>query len=1283
MPATDWLSPRRRIVEVIAELDESAHPMRRYGSGLLLGARQVLTCAHVVSGAVKVWVRQVGEVTLAAAELDTALVGEPDPQRLDLALLTVPACPDLPGVPLGSISRDVAGWVEIKGCCAVGFPEFAEVSRDATGRPIRESKQVVGSISPLSGLKEDLLFMEVSSSPAGLPQSNTAHSPWEGMSGSAVFAPDDRAEGGEVLIGVIVEHVLTRGLSDITVLPLSRLFKAKEGSDQRQVWCPRLGISDCAALLELPVQGHQGTARVVAERSPYPLPVLARQDVSPWLDEAFLDHHYRDRTPLRKDICQILESGCFRMVCIFGRPGIGRTALAEKCIRDLTEGGGSAPISVRLAPLLDGVTYLSARGNWGKAKAPGDMVHELYQCCTELVRPEQAGDRLREIWKGSARIQYKVAQLIEELKSLGSGEVARRFLIAIDDIDALLDQRGWFSKDYAEVALMVESMLASPHGPLLIATSLQPMQPPTALASLLINKPLNDGLPEEEAIARLRDLDPGGVGLLGRASAEELRQIVTLVHGAPKALDLVHGLLHNDSGLTIGDIKERFYKDEEVVSQLSAWRWQQLGELEQRIMVVMTVYGRPVPIEAIHHLLSVWPNSTASSVSVGDAIHRLIQSAVLQRDPANGAFSMDAIDRDICARRSFVGDGGVDRLLLHKQAATYYRTCAVRIAPAQWRKPDDAETHLREIEQLMAAQDHDGACQLLDQMDYSWCNHHKFSAWMLMLGMGHRLVERREKLIGKLSSQNEARNLAALGWVYRRLGQPDKARDCLLKVEHGAEAPSADPIGRLFARTELGFLQNDCFGDRDGALAYLVLVQQEAQNLGERYWVGMSLLGQAYVEFDFADDDNALAHASQAMSVFQAVGSPLRVIDALVRMGMLHRKQKKHDAALHDADLALKEARDIQSPHWTAEVESAFGFHYRGMGDYRQALRHHEKAYELYSHGAALSCRESAVQQSYRANLLIDVGLFEEACEQYEEARNKVLSMNLERERSWILSGKAMALQRMGCTQAAKSLHKQALQIVVGLSDRRSQIIRLTDMAASSLIEGQAIEAVSMVMDALTLAAECMNVQSQWGSLPGAYVHAPYMADALPHEMQAPGDHLRRGLILALAQMQLGDVDSALALIKAATKKQHQVVNLHHRSALIQGLIMQHLDDGAGALPYHARALDAAQERLRQDSRFWSARVTRAVALAAQRQLDAAVLALQQTPAVRQYRGVHDELMLLAALLPAGCEPFKDAAMALQPGPSNADYCARFTGIDQSRLAAQERALQSAQESRR
>jgi DNA polymerase III delta prime subunit len=224
---------RQRVVAVEADLGEGHSPRWRYGSGLLLGGRQILTAAHVVVDAAAVTVRG-PDMVQRTANLDGSLIG--DPNRLDLALLEVPEAEVLPGVEVAGVNRDVAtGGQLVDNCWALGYPAFTEIDRDGTGRSRRVTEQVRGVVAPLSQQEEHLLSLQVTATPRALPLGTLDRSEWSGMSGAAVFT-------GDLLIGVVAEHAPRRGPSEITVTPFERLLFANTAPFDASEWWDRLGV---------------------------------------------------------------------------------------------------------------------------------------------------------------------------------------------------------------------------------------------------------------------------------------------------------------------------------------------------------------------------------------------------------------------------------------------------------------------------------------------------------------------------------------------------------------------------------------------------------------------------------------------------------------------------------------------------------------------------------------------------------------------------------------------------------------------------------------------------------------------------------------------------------------------------------------------------------------------------------------------------------------------------------------------------------------------------------
>ncbi|MGW4077859.1 trypsin-like peptidase domain-containing protein [Streptomyces asiaticus] len=298
----------RCVVEVIAEL--GTRPRYRYGSGLLVG-REVLTAAHVVCGAKSVSVRGPDKVERSAL-LEGALVGDPD--GCDMALLPVLDGDEATGVEPALVRRDGPGGEIVEDCWSVGYPVSQEVRRDAPlpSRIVRETVEVRGHIPPLSGLVEGLLSLKVTHEPRALPEQRIreGESEWSGMSGAPVFA-------GDLLVGVVGEHALARGTSDLTVVPFSHPDAAP--------WLRRLGVTDSGTLPMVPrLAALVADTRLPPRPPPSSLlrgefgivPFHGREDELRWLTEW----------------CQDAGQASVRLVTAPG--GQGKTRLArELCLR--------------------------------------------------------------------------------------------------------------------------------------------------------------------------------------------------------------------------------------------------------------------------------------------------------------------------------------------------------------------------------------------------------------------------------------------------------------------------------------------------------------------------------------------------------------------------------------------------------------------------------------------------------------------------------------------------------------------------------------------------------------------------------------------------------------------------------------------------------------------------------------------------------------------------------------------------------------------------------------
>ena len=221
-----------RVAEIIAGA--------RRGSGYRIGQTTVLTAAHVIEDDAAPVVRfdadQPGEwsVTASSRWADA---------KSDLAVLTIPArdhAPAVEAVRFGGLGdRDAV--IEAR---ALGFPLFklknydgTEVEAHQVKERYRDSHQAIGSIAVLSNRRERTLELAVA--PPG-PDPDPTVSPWQGMSGAAVWV-------GDQIVGVISEHHRSDGLGRLAAVRLDCGLDRLDSAGKAQL----------RALVELPEHGWQ------------------------------------------------------------------------------------------------------------------------------------------------------------------------------------------------------------------------------------------------------------------------------------------------------------------------------------------------------------------------------------------------------------------------------------------------------------------------------------------------------------------------------------------------------------------------------------------------------------------------------------------------------------------------------------------------------------------------------------------------------------------------------------------------------------------------------------------------------------------------------------------------------------------------------------------------------------------------------------------------------------------------------------------------------------------
>jgi hypothetical protein len=190
----------------------------RRGSGYRVSSSAVLTAAHVVRDAAKVQVRF--DADRPGEWLTDGTVAWSN-QTVDVAVVTITPRPQeeeqVAPVGFGRVAERDA----VLTCSAMGFPRFklrddpAQPTDDGSPSQYRDSVHAVGSIAVLSNRREGTLEVSV---PLPERDPDPDRSPWEGMSGAAVWS------SGRIL-GLVAEHHRTDGLGRLAAVRIDRWYE--------------------------------------------------------------------------------------------------------------------------------------------------------------------------------------------------------------------------------------------------------------------------------------------------------------------------------------------------------------------------------------------------------------------------------------------------------------------------------------------------------------------------------------------------------------------------------------------------------------------------------------------------------------------------------------------------------------------------------------------------------------------------------------------------------------------------------------------------------------------------------------------------------------------------------------------------------------------------------------------------------------------------------------------------------------------------------------------------
>jgi tetratricopeptide (TPR) repeat protein len=645
-------------------------------------------------------------------------------------------------------------------------------------------------------------------------------------------------------------------------------------------------------------------------------------------------HTFKDRMAEMRAMCGHLADAGVRLVSLVGRGGMGKTALASRVLADLERGewpgarsddfsrpAGSDDSSRHTQKQeVDGILYLSARST-------GLGLERIYADAGRMLGEPTAGDLAARWADQDASLAAKVEALLEAL----SGGL---YLILLDNLEDVLTAECEIAEE--GLRLFVERCLTQPGGARLIATSREEVRLAGAALHGARCIPLRDGLPEDDAMALLRELDPGGSLGLRDAPEADLRRAARLTRGIPRALEMLAGILDRDPSASLARLlaDERLF-GAQVVEALVAEGYRRLGEDERRIMEALAVFDRPVADTAVAYLLHPWlPGLDAPA-----GLRRLAGGYFVSANRLTGEYSLHPLDREYAYKHLPEEIEGRDReeytrRSLELRTAEFY--ASIRKPQSEWEAIDDLAPQLAEFEHRVRAGDYDGAGRVLEPAD----------EYFLRWGYYGSLVEMHEKLVAKLADYDlQANNLGGLGRAYRSLGQVERA------IGHYERALSiARAIGNR--NTEGILLGHLGSAYRDlGQVERAIKLYEETliilREIGDRKREGscLSNLGSAYRLLGQVERD--VSYHEKALMIAREIGDRPGEESRLGHMGIAYHVLGLTEQAIEFYGQALTIVREIgyrrHEVHWLNGLGNA----YCALGQVERAMKCYEKALSI------------------------------------------------------------------------------------------------------------------------------------------------------------------------------------------------------------------------------------------------------------------------------------------------------------------------------------------------
>ncbi len=590
---------------------------------------------------------------------------------------------------------------------------------------------------------------------------------------------------------------------------------------------------------------------------------------------------YVGRDDEQRQIRDLLEGGA-RLISVYGRAGVGKTALVCKVLSDLQRQ------PERQSGAYAGMVILSPAGT-------GISLTRIFNDFRKLMRPEDQA-ALDAALVDQLSAAQRTAILLD---ILGTGS----YILFLDNLETL-QAAATGELDDPELQVFLEVALEQGSTLRIILTSRYPLSLPRAAKTWERVVALEAGLSVSESVRLLRLVDPDNEAGLRDAPAPDLERLAILTQGYPRALVAVVGMLMEDSLRSLSDFleDETSFKDE-IGTMILANAIDKLSPEMQQVMAAGAIFHHAAPKAAYEYVLAPFLNAQ----TVHQALNRLVRAYFLSYH--DRVFTLHPMDQTYCYHKLPPGEAdaaGFTRMHLHRRAADYFAGAGAAA---------DDETALAAFAHRIKAGQFAQAGAMLPEIDdrFSWG------------GRDSELRELYEQIRGQLAAfepESARFLLLRLGKVYRRLGRTRDAIACFEEALTRAIQQHA-PSDEEKSLSSLGWAYYDLGLFREAVL-YLNRSLERAQQSGDELAMGKTHSGLGWVAYLRGDYPESIKRFETALNIYRAM-PPERYRDRLTTpeigigmnlgdLGEVYSALGQYPQAVDYLERSLKVAQKLDLP---------------------------------------------------------------------------------------------------------------------------------------------------------------------------------------------------------------------------------------------------------------------------------------------------------------------------------------------------------------------------------